>query len=201
MLFIIKASLMLMLLNMHCFSHVFGTIIPKCTEITAIIATGAMCLRLLTNGKGFKKTRKTVTPMVVFFVYCFAAGVGLTIFGLYYINLVYPLAEKILVLILISYVIYSEESPKYVLNLCIVVAIATAIATLIKSDSLYARTQLSETMSSNLIGMVCASGILCLSMIKSRFYNKYIKLGITFVCDCADGFKAVSGYSSNCLYE
>ena len=176
---------MIMLLNMYCFSHVFRTVIPKCTEITAIIATGAMCLRLLTNGKGFKNVKRTVTPMVVFFVYCFAVGVGLTVFGLYYINLVYPLLEKILIMILIAYIIYNDESPKYVLNLCIAVAVAASVATIIRSDSLYTRVELSEAMSANQIGMVCATGALALSMIKSKFYNRYVKLALNVLFLCA----------------
>lgn len=185
MLFIMKTCLMVLFLNLYCFSHMFGTIIPKCTEMMALIATGAMCLRLIVNGKGFKQVKKAVTPMVVFFVYCFATGVGLTIFGLYYVQLVYPLTEKILVVILISYIIYNDESPKYVLNLCIAVAIAASIATIVKSESLYTRVELSGAMSSNQIGMVCATGILCLSMAQSRLYNKYIKLGLNVLFLCA----------------
>lgn len=185
MLFIIKACLMIMLVNMHCLSHVFGTVIPRCTEITAAIATGAMCLRLLINGKGFRSVKKTVTPMVVFFIYCFATGVGLTIFGFYYVQMVYPLAEKILIMILVSYVIYNDESPNYVLNLCIVTAIATSIATLSGFESHNIRVEINEGMSSNLIGMVASSGVLCLSMVNGRFYNKYIKLGLNILFLCA----------------
>lgn len=178
MLFIIKACLMLLFLNSYCFIHMFETTIPKCSEITAAIATGAMCLRLLVNGTGFKQVKKTIIPMLVFWNYCFAVGVVLELFDSYQISLVYPILEKILIIALVSYVIYNDKSPKFVLNLCITVATATAISTLIKTENLYVRTELSDGMSSNLIGMVCASGILCLSMSQSRFYNRYIKLGL-----------------------
>lgn len=185
MLFIIKACLMLMLLNMHCFSHVFGTIIPKCTEITAVIATGAMCFRLLVNGTGFKQVKKTIIPMLVFWNYCFAVGVLLELFDSYQISLVYPLMEKILIIVLVSYIIYNDKSPKFVLNLCITVAVATAVATLVKTEDIYVRTELSDAMSANHIGMICSSGILCLSMIKSKFYNRYFKLGLNALLLCA----------------
>ena len=178
MLFIIKACLMLLFLNSYCFIHMFETTIPKCSEITAAIATGAMCLRLLVNGTGFKQVKKTIIPMLVFWNYCFAVGVVLELFDSYQISLVYPILEKILIIALVSYVIYNDKSPKFVLNLCITVATATAISTLIKTENLYVRTELSDGMSSNLIGMVCASGILCLSISQSKFYNRYIKLGL-----------------------
>ena len=82
MLFIIKACLMLLFLNSYCFIHMFETTIPKCSEITAAIATGAMCLRLLVNGTGFKQVKKTIIPMLVFWNYCFAVGVVLELFDL-----------------------------------------------------------------------------------------------------------------------
>lgn len=185
MLFIIKACLLILFLNSYCLIHMFEITIPKCTEITAAIATGMMCLRLLLDGTGFRQVKKIIIPLLVFWSYCFGVGAVLEMFDTYQISRVYPLLEKILIVALISYVVYNEKSPKFVFNLCIIVAVAAAISTLIKTDDIYTRVELSEGMSSNMLGMVCATGVLCLSMVKGKFYGRYIKLGLNVLLLCA----------------
>lgn len=183
---IVKIFLLLFLIDMFVFPVVLKQTIPYVTELTIVASIGVILFDCRGNKDLFNKIFVTVSPMLIYTLYAFAVGCVLMFLNNYDISLIFPLAEMILLMIIVVYVIFADGNINYIAFLGIFLSLVLGLYTIINMDtlmdSLNDRLSLSGNMSSNTTGLLMIFGVLSTYLIKSRFINKYVKLLVNVLC-------------------
>lgn len=178
---IVKLCFTLFLLNLYILPGVFGTSLPRCTEVTTIISLGAIGLDFLISSVLTKRVLKTVSPMVVYLVYIAVSGLILAVFSHYEVLLLYPYVEKVIVATIVTYIIVKDGSGEYIFFLGILLATTVGIYVLSSTVASFSRLHLSGNLTPNSLGLLFTFGVISTFLTRKHYFNKYIKLILNLI--------------------
>lgn len=171
----LKLVYLLFFLNIYSFTAWFGKSIPRGTPFFTLCGVFFALLIMATNGRLTYYVFHEMKAFSIYAIYILLSGLILIPINGYSISLVYPFFEELVIFALAGVIIYQDGSYNFVLFTGLAVALLDSIYALMHMGTdLSYRVEISSNVSANILGVICAFGVIATFFIKNKYMNKYI---------------------------